>query len=195
MIPRNAGPTGAYIERSNLGCFIFGAIRMPDLNRRQFVTVASATVAAACAMCACGETVLAEEAPGGGSGGKAPTTGPAFAKTPVDIGPKSDYAKDGIVDKFAKSSRILVVTNAGKIYAPTATCSHKNCAVKLKDSVITCPCHGSKFSIEGTSTKGPAKASLYRYAVSVDDKGNVIVDRSKQFAEKDWDSEGASIKV
>ena len=42
-------------------------------------------------------------------------------------------------------------------------------------------------TIQGTSTKGPAKGSLYRYAIKVDDKGNLIVDRDKQFEEKQWD--------
>src|SRR5262249_15042390 len=134
---------------------------MPELNRREFVAVA----AAACAACAaCGVAVAGEPPPPG-----------AMDKTPVDVGPKSDYAKDGIVDKFAKPKRILIITNEGKIYAPTATCSHKNAVVMLKDNELFCRAHGSKYSIQGTPTKGPAKVSLYRYGISVNDKGNIIV--------------------
>ena len=166
---------------------------MSELNRRQFVVTAAVTAAATC--CACGLAQAAEaeghqetkDKPG-------PTTGPAFAKGPVDVGPKSAYTKDGVTDKFAKSNRVLVIRHEGKIYAPTATCTHKNCALKAgKSDDIACGCHGSKFSLMGTATKGPAKGSLYRYAISVNDNGHIIVDKSKQFDEKDWDKDGASI--
>jgi nitrite reductase/ring-hydroxylating ferredoxin subunit len=173
---------------------------MADLNRREFVTAAAVTCAA-CAACACvSETALGEDTPSsppaGGSGGQ---RGP-LPKTPFDIGPKSDYAKDGVVDKFAKTERILVVTHEGKIYCPTATCTHKNAVVSIKTTDpgkgdLFCRAHGSKFSLEGTVTKGPAKISLARYAISVNDKGNIIVDRSKQFEEKQWDDPKASISV
>jgi cytochrome b6-f complex iron-sulfur subunit len=158
-----------------------------DLNRREFVTLAT-VAAAACACACCGETALAGEPPG-------PTPPTALQKTPVDVGPKADYAKDGVIDKFAKSHRVLVVTNEGKIYAICGTCTHKNCATRVKEGIITCPCHGSKFSNQGTVTKGPAKASLFRFGLSVNDKGNIIVDRAKQFSEKQWDDAGASIPV
>src|SRR5439155_4311107 len=107
-----------------------------EVNRRDFVTLATdAAAAAACACASCGEVALAGEPPG-------PTPPTALQKTPVDVGPKSDYAKDGVIDKFAKSHRVLLVTNEGKIYAICATCTHKNCATRVKDGVIACPCHG-----------------------------------------------------
>ena len=161
-----------------------------EMNRRQFVslTVAAVAATAVCGAC-CG---LAEAAEGGGAG---PTSGPsqALAKTPVDVGAKTDYASEGVYDKFNKSHRVLIIRHEGKIYAPTATCTHKNAVLRSKEGIIVCPSHGSRFSLQGTPIKGPAKASLYRYAISLDDKGHIIVDRAKQFAEKDWESEGASI--
>ena len=60
---------------------------------------------------------------------------------------------------------------------------------------IVCPCHGSKFTVHGTSTKGPAKGSLYRYAISVDASGDIIVNKEKQFAENEWEQDGAFITV
>src|SRR5436189_2918600 len=148
-----------------------------EVNRREFVVLTAAVAAAACACAHC-DLAVAGEAPGG------PTPPGALEKTPVDVGPKSDYAKDGLIDKFAKSHRILMVTNGGKIYAPTATCTHKNAVVMVKEGELVCRAHGSRYSKEGTVTKGPAKASLYRYGIKVDDKGHIIVDRAKQFSEK-----------
>ncbi len=166
---------------------------MSDLNRRDFV--AATAVAVACA-CAC-ELAEAQDTPpspppGGGPGGGA--HGPVNKGT-IDVGPKADYAKDGITDKWPKADRVMIVRNDGKIYAVNSTCTHKTCATKFKDPDIVCPCHGSKFSVQGTPTKGPAKVSLSRYAISVDDKGHLIVDRDKQFEEKKWDDEGASVKA
>src|SRR5690242_10545437 len=105
-----------------------------EVNRRDFVTLTVAAAAAATAVCAtCGGEAFAAEEGGGGGGGErkgppAPKT--AFEKTPVDVGPKSDYAKDGVSDKFSKSHRVMMVTNGGKIYALCSTCTHKNCPTK-----------------------------------------------------------------
>ena len=158
-----------------------------EVNRREFVSLTVAAAAACAGVCG-GNVAAAGESPG-------PTPPTALQKTPVDVGPKADYAKDGVIDKFTKSHRVIMVTNGGKIYAVCSTCTHKNCATKAKDDGIVCPCHGSKFSLHGTPTKGPAKASLYRFGLSVNEQGNIIVDRAKQFSEKQWDDEGASISA
>jgi hypothetical protein len=49
--------------------------------------------------------------------------------------------------------------------------------------------------LHGTATKGPAKGSLSRYAISVNDAGKIMVDRSKSFAEKEWGDPGSFITV
>ena len=156
---------------------------MSEINRREFV-VASAV--AACCACACG-TVLAE---GADDHHSAPP-----GKGILDVGTKDSYSKDGITDKWTKTDRVLIIRNDGRIYAANSTCPHKNCAVRSKEGELACPCHGSRFSLEGTAVKGPARGSLYRYGISVDDKGHLIVDKSKQFAEKNWDDDGAYVKV
>ena len=152
---------------------------MSEMNRRQFVTL---TVAAAAGMCAACECAFAAEPPPKKTG-------------PFDVGPKTGYAKDGVTDTWTKSERILVIRNEGKIYACNSTCTHKNAAVKAKDGEIVCLSHGSRFSLQGTATKGPAKGSLFRYGVSVDDKGHIIVNRDKQFGEKDWGDPAAFVTV
>jgi cytochrome b6-f complex iron-sulfur subunit len=153
---------------------------MSEVNRREFVTL---TIAAAASMCAACQIADAAESS-------------ATKRTgPFDVGPKSDYSKDGVTDTWSKSERILVIRNEGRIYAANSTCTHKNAAVKVRDGQIVCPNHGSHFSIQGVATKGPAKGSLFRYGVSVDDKGHIIVNRDKQFAEKNWEDPAAYITV
>ncbi len=151
---------------------------MSNLNRREFVVIAAG---AACAVCGGAEALLA-----------APQAGAAK----VDVGALADYPADGVSDKFLKPpAKLLVVRGGGRLYAMNATCTHKSCVVKLKDGAIKCPCHGSQFSEQGTVTDGPAKASLFRYKIAQNEKGRLIVDKSKQFGERQWDDPASFVKV
>jgi Rieske Fe-S protein len=148
------------------------------MNRREFV-IAGAAIAGALAVSP--EDLTAADAP---------------AKT-IDIGPLESYSKDGVTDTWAgkTSHKILIIRHEGRLYAATSVCTHKNCIVKPKGEGLVCPCHGSKYTLMGVPTKGPAKHPLFRYGISVDDQKHVIVDKSKQFEENDWESEGAFIKT
>lgn len=152
---------------------------MEKMSRREFVAAATAVVAAcgACATC----TFAADAA--------------AQAEAKVDIGALSEYPKDGIYDKFAKSNKFFVVRNEGELYACSAVCTHKNAPLTLNGKEIVCKKHGSKFSEYGNSTKGPAKNSLPRYAIAENDKKHLIVDTSKSFSEKEWQKDGAFVKI
>ena len=70
----------------------------------------------------------------------------------------------------------IVVTQptAGVFKGFSSTCTHKGCAVnKVADGTIDCPCHGSKFNLDGTVAKGPATEPLESKPVSV--QGDSIV--------------------
>jgi len=158
-----------------------------QMTRRQFVVVTTTT--AACAACACGGAAdaLAADAP----------AAPAPAGMSFDVGTTADFAKDGaVVDKFAaKPNLFFVVRNGGKLYAPSAKCTHKGCGVKQKAGTLACPCHDSSFDLMGIPKGGPAKTSLIRYAITKTAEGRIIVDKSKQFDEKQWDDPAAFVKV
>ena len=55
---------------------------------------------------------------------------------------------------------------AGPPSAPTAlslTCTHLGCRVRPASSGgFACPCHGSRFAVDGKRTLGPARAPLAR---------------------------------
>lgn len=148
---------------------------MNELNRREFVI---ATGAAACAAC-CGEALLAEE------------SGPET----VDVGVVADYSADGVKDSFAKANKFFVIRLENKLFAPSSVCTHKSCALKIKEDTITCPCHRSKFTDAGAVVNGPAKVALPRYAISVNDQGRIIVDKTKKFDEAQWTEAGAFIQM
>jgi Rieske Fe-S protein len=61
-----------------------------------------------------------------------------------------------IVDK-------VVVTQpaAGVFKGFSSTCTHAGCTLnKVADGTIDCPCHGSKFNLDGSVANGPAKQPL-----------------------------------
>ena len=39
-------------------------------------------------------------------------------------------------------------------------CPHAGCLVKEKNNEFVCPCHGSRFSLEGKVLEGPAETDL-----------------------------------
>ena len=147
---------------------------MSELNRREFVAAT-----AACAFCIFGAETEALAQSGG----------------TVDIGMPADFPAGKISDKFLKPNGLLVVNNDGRIYAMSSRCTHKAANVVIKDGNIRCPSHGSTYSKQGTPTGGPAKAALFRFAIKLNDKGHLIVDKSKQFGEKEWDKPEASVKA
>lgn len=151
---------------------------MSEVNRREFVAL---TVGAAAA-CACGEDLLA-----------APATQPAG----FDAGPLSDFAADGMFDKFAnKKDRLMLKRTGDKLIAFSAACTHKGCIVKVKGDILNCPCHSSKFELSGKLIAGgQAKASLFHHAISLNADNHVIVDRTKLFGEAEWDKEEASLTI
>jgi Rieske Fe-S protein len=98
----------------------------------------------------------------GSSGAPAPAA--ALAKT-ADVPVGSGVIVDGTV---------VTQPTAGVFKGFSTVCPHKGCDVsKIENGTIDCPCHGSKFSLEGAVVQGPAKEPLQAKAVSV--QGDSIV--------------------
>lgn len=70
----------------------------------------------------------------------------------------------------------VVVTQpvAGDFKAFSAVCTHSGCLInKVADGTIDCPCHGSKFSLDGAVVNGPATRPLD--TISVEVQGDSII--------------------
>jgi Rieske Fe-S protein len=52
----------------------------------------------------------------------------------------------------------------GALIAVSATCTHLGCQVRFNDAERSwdCPCHGSRFAVDGSVLEGPAVHRLER---------------------------------
>ncbi|OBK77667.1 ubiquinol-cytochrome c reductase iron-sulfur subunit [Mycobacterium sp. 1274761.0] len=143
---------------------LFDDVQVP----RQQVIRGAGLVLTAGALAACGND-KGEQAPAASS----------------EPSPTSASAPDGAI---AKKSEVpvgsgvivddVVVTQpaAGEFKAFSTTCTHKGCAVNtVADGTINCPCHGSKFNLDGTVANGPATLPLKAKNISVEGDSIVLV--------------------
>jgi Rieske Fe-S protein len=72
---------------------------------------------------------------------------------------------------------LFIRETAERIRALSPACTHNKCLVgyNREKNRIDCPCHGSRFDLEGRVLKGPAKEPLATYPAYLDDQGRVIV--------------------
>lgn len=74
---------------------------------------------------------------------------------------------------------IAVFRDAGGVYAVSTVCTHLGCIVRLENGGFDCPCHGSRFSLDGTVEKGPAPKALPWLSVTAVSADTVIIDESE----------------
>ena len=67
---------------------------------------------------------------------------------------------------------ILVIrSSARRFVALSMQCTHEGCPMKPPaNGVISCPCHGSQYDLEGRVRHGPAQFALARYETTFDAK-------------------------
>ncbi len=158
---------------------------MSEMSRRKFAMVTAAGVCACCASAEAGQER--------GTESEVPATQPESPT--IDVGTVTDFAHEGIFDRFQQPRKVLVYRQGERLYASTAQCSHKRCTLMVIDATaLKCPCHGSAFDINGVPVNGPATVALFRIGISISN-GRVVVDPRQQFAEADWEQPGAFIDL
>ena len=69
---------------------------------------------------------------------------------------------------------LITQPQPGVFDAFVARCTHAGCVLPgPEDDTVTCPCHGSRFALNGTVVRGPAMEPLVPVKVTV--KGGLIV--------------------
>ncbi|NNH69975.1 Rieske (2Fe-2S) protein [Nocardia uniformis] len=70
---------------------------------------------------------------------------------------------------FRDHTTVITQPTPGEYHAFSAVCPHQRCTVNaVRDDLIHCPCHGSRFRIaDGSVQEGPARTGLTTRTVTV----------------------------
>ncbi|WP_459546595.1 FAD-dependent oxidoreductase [Nocardia sp. X0981] len=84
------------------------------------------------------------------------------ADSPAELAPGS-----GAVIRRGGRRSAVYRDPAGELHAVSAVCTHLGCLLAFNDAETSwdCPCHGSRFAIDGSVLEGPATAALDRHEV------------------------------
>jgi menaquinol-cytochrome c reductase iron-sulfur subunit len=116
------------------------------------------------------------------------------APTTVKLGMPNDFP-DGL--KFLPDERLFVFRQGNTFHAVSAVCTHLGCTVRAEalpqpemktvegqslklTHRFLCPCHGSRYTGDGSNVSGPAPKPLAWYYLSVaPDDGQLVVDLAR----------------
>src|ERR1700686_1909071 len=102
-----------------------------------------------------------------------------YEPSPITNAGKPEQYPPGSVSADPKTG-IYILHGPEGFYALSAVCTHLGCLTVWapEQNQIACPCHGSKFNLEGVKTDGPAPRPLPWLRVWISDEGDLMVDRS-----------------
>ncbi len=98
---------------------------------------------------------------------------------PVSAGNVSDLA----VGALLVMSNVVVARDENGVYGMSGVCTHAGCLLNDGSRTIAaglvCPCHASTFDGDGNVTRGPARAPLQHFQVTIAADGGITVDGSQ----------------
>jgi len=102
-----------------------------------------------------------------------------------------------VESKWKKEHRFFIIRETSRIYALFARCTHLGCTVNWFPGlgIYKCPCHGSQFHSNGVNFAGPAPRPLDRLKISMNAKGNVVVDTSMVYDINEFERQGVYIRL
>jgi cytochrome b6-f complex iron-sulfur subunit len=93
-------------------------------------------------------------------------------------------------DEYAKASGI---------FALSTVCTHLGCTPNWLEAEqkYKCPCHGSGYYKNGVNFEGPTPRPLERFAITLADDGQILVDKSRKFQQEkgEWSNPAAFLRL
>jgi cytochrome b6-f complex iron-sulfur subunit len=105
---------------------------------------------------------------------------------------------EGVDERFKDTEKVWMVKSPAGMFALSATCTHLGCTPNWlnAEDKFKCPCHGSGFRRTGLNFEGPAPRPLERFAISLDDSGQIVIDKSRSVRQViDWENPEFFLKV
>lgn len=93
--------------------------------------------------------------------------------TEFDIGPAIKYPMNSRT--IVTHIPAIVIHDDKGIRAISLTCSHLGCAIEERNFGFECPCHSSRYDLDGVVLKGPAMNNLRKLRVEKSEDGNLHV--------------------
>jgi cytochrome b6-f complex iron-sulfur subunit len=88
-----------------------------------------------------------------------------------------------VSEKYKQKFRVWIVRVPQGFYTIYAKCTHLGCTPRwiASENKYKCPCHGSGYYKNGYNFEGPAPRPMDRFAISLNEEGLLVVDKSKVF--------------
>lgn len=117
-----------------------------------------------------------------------------------DFSTGADPDLHGVVyveSRWKKEHRFFIIRETSRIYALFARCTHLGCTVNWFPGlgIYKCPCHGSQFHSNGVNFAGPAPRPLDRLKISMNAKGNMVVDTSVVYDINEFERQEVFIRI
>lgn len=141
----------------------------PGVSRRRFCQVAGV---AACGVATGGATIFTVDFLEPRALFEPPTR---FA-----IGPPETVEVGDVVTQ--EVFRAYVIHRQDGFRALSSVCTHLGCITRFQpgERIIVCPCHGSRFDLDGEVLAGPAARPLRWLEMGLDSRGEVEVDTERE---------------
>jgi nitrite reductase/ring-hydroxylating ferredoxin subunit len=74
------------------------------------------------------------------------------------------------------TDEVVVCTSAGTTKLFSSRCTHLGCRLgDVRNDLLVCPCHGSRFRLDGSVAAGPASRALESLPFTVDPRSGALI--------------------
>ncbi len=89
-------------------------------------------------------------------------------------------------ERIFPERNVLVVASEAGLAAISLECTHLGCIVSKDDGGFSCPCHGSRFALDGSVQRGPAPKALPWFEISRAANGSLVADAATEVDTDTW---------
>jgi cytochrome b6-f complex iron-sulfur subunit len=91
---------------------------------------------------------------------------------------KAEQFPEGTVKNLV-DKKVVIFSDSDGIFAISSICTHLGCVVTPVEWGFQCPCHGSKYTLDGKVIAGPAPRPLEWHEIRQLEDGTLAVDTAK----------------